>query len=48
MAPLEGAWKTGQKNGMVWYVSIKNFKNIYIKINNRKFIKSEKSAESAK
>ena len=44
MVPLERARKTGKESGMIWYASIKTSQNM----KDRKFIKSEKSADSAK
>ena len=44
MTPLDRAQKSGQELGMVWYVSIKTSWDM----KDRKFIKSEKGAESAK
>ena len=44
IAPLERAGKADQKNGMVRYDSMKSSRDM----KDRKLMKSEKSAESAK
>ena len=43
MTPLERARNPSQENGIVWYVSMKTYRDM----NNRNFIKSDKTAESA-